>query len=137
MKVIDCPESSDVITFNDKVMGVMENQTNLNRFLQAVDRLGSDEVEILAGSAGIRCLQSVKRSVEGFLDAVLGDMESSMMAVYLRAIESGSVVFAVPCHADKRDSIVEVAVESGARHVAHFGQMVNESFQHRRGDLPP
>lgn len=137
MRLIDCPELSDAPTFNNKVMGVMDHPEKLNRLLRALDALGAEETEVLSGSAGARCLQNVKSSVGGFLDAVLGDMESAMLKVYLQAVESGLVVFAVPCASENREPIVDAAIRAGAHHVVHFGQTVHESFENRTGDLPP
>lgn len=137
MRVVFCPEESDVMTFNDKVMGVFEGRGDFDRFAGSLDLVDGTEVEMLHGAAGRRCLQSVKQSVEGFLDAVLGDMESAMMEIYLQAVERGAVVFAIPATAENRMEIVEAAVRHGGKHIAHFGQIVTESFEHLTGDPPP
>jgi len=136
MKVIECTSEASLITFNDKVMGVFENARDLDEFAKLLEGT-SDRVETLEGPVGARCLKQIKNSVEGFLDAVLGDMESSMLKVYLKAIEKGYMVFAVPATAETRDEIVSAALQFGAKHVAHFGTIVNETFQTYSGDQPP
>jgi len=136
MKLVDCQEESDVVSFNDKVMGVFDRRDDLNRFLASAEVLGAKEAEVLAGARGEHCLQQVKHSVEGFLDAVLGDMESAMLKVYLQAVERGAVVFAIPATSENRDAIVTAAVRHGAKNLAHFGQLVTESFEYLTGDAP-
>lgn len=136
MKLIHCSEESDVMTFNDKVMGVFERRDDLNQFVASLEDLGAEEVEVLDGAGGEISLQQVKQSVEGFLDAVLGDMESAMLKVYLKAVERGAIVFAVPAKSENRNAIVNAAVRHGAKHIAHFGQLMTESFEQLTGDLP-
>lgn len=137
MKVVECPEGSALVSLTDKVMGVFERSEEVARFANSLIAVEPGEVIVLAGPQGEQCLQNLKKSVEGFLDALLGDLESSMLKVYLQAVERGASVFAVPATAENRDEIVDAAIDQGARHVAHFGQAVNESFESRTGDLPP
>lgn len=137
MKVVECPEGSALVSLTDKVMGVFDQHEEARRFAESLDEVEQGKVIVLAGAEGETCLHNLKKSVEGFLDALLGDLESSMLKVYLQAVERGAIVFAVPATADNRDAIVDAAIEGGARHVAHFGQAVNESFERRTGDMPP
>jgi hypothetical protein len=137
MKIVECPEGSALVSLTDKVMGVFERGEDVSRFASSLDAVESGEVIVLTGAEGEACLQNLKKSVEGFLDALLGDLESSMLKVYLQAVERGATVFAVPATAENRDQIVDAAIDQGARHVAHFGQAVNESFENRTGDMPP
>jgi hypothetical protein len=137
MNVVGCPEKSDLMSFNDKVMGVFERLEEFDRFAASVAPDGQAEIEVLYGPSGRTCLEQVKWSVEGFLDSMLGDMESAMMKVYLQAVDRGAVVFAAPATSENRDLIVDTAVRQGGKNIAHFGQLITESFEHLAGDPPP
>ncbi len=135
MRIIDC-DTEETLTFDDKLMGVFEDTQALESFASRVETSFEDEVELLRGAAGQRCLEKVGETVHGFVEALLGDMESGMLKVYLQAVEAGHTVFAIPVTSESRDEIVREAVQLGAKNLAHFGQLVNESFEHLTGDLP-
>jgi len=136
MKVVNCDREIENMTLTGKVMGVFESRERLDAFRDAASLRETDEVEVFEGRDGLQCLKQFSESVEGFLDALLGDMESGMLKVFMQAVERGAVVFAVPVESNERDELVRVAVQHGAKHLAHFGQLVNESFEHLTGDQP-
>jgi hypothetical protein len=118
----------NVVSFSDKVMGEFATHEEFEAFAQDLDNLQIDNVEVLDGESGEIYIREARKSVTGFLDSILGDLESEMLREYERALALGHVVFAVPEARNKRDSIVNLAVDHGAKHVAHFGTFVNESF---------
>jgi len=121
----------NIASFSDKVMGEFKTREQLDGFVRVLERQkhGIETVEVLEGKAGECCLGKLKKSVEGFLDAVLGDAETEMLHAYEQAVAQGSIVFAIPVTAESRDEVVKLAIEYGAKNVAHFGTFVNETFE--------
>jgi len=133
MKVtyLSSESTPNVASFSDKVMGEFPTREQLDAFILSLERQrhGVATVDVLEGKAGEVCLNKLRKSVEGFLDAVLGDAETEMLHAYEKAVAQGRIVFAVPVTAATRDEVVRLAIEHGAKNVAHFGTFVNETFE--------
>jgi hypothetical protein len=136
MDAVDNTKTNDRLSFDGRVMGAFENKAELNAFVQSLGETRSGDIEIYEGAAGLESLKKTRESVGGFLDRMLGDLESSMSNVYTQAIEQGWSVFAVEAEGETKDRIVRTAQQQGARHLVHFGTLVNESYDLMTGDHP-
>src|SRR5439155_14143177 len=98
MKVTSITSEStpDVVSFSDKVMGEFETHADLDTFARDLDNLEIGTIEVLEGESGQAYLRQVRKSVTGFLDYMLGDLESEMLREYEHAAAQGHVIFAVP-----------------------------------------
>jgi hypothetical protein len=122
------PQMPSDNSFSDKVMGVFRSWAEIERFAVELDLLGISEMDVLEGESGEAYLDRVRNSVSGFLDYMLGDLETEMLHEYDAAIAAGHFVFAIPHAAEHGEEIVRRAQGCGAQHVAHFGTFVNTSY---------
>jgi len=126
------PETtSSVMSQSDRVMGVVANHRELEELTWVLEPLGVSTIDVLEGNHGQKILDANKHTFAGFVNTVLGDLETEMRRCYSQEVEDGRIVFAVPITKGNADEIVKAAMSIGAEHIAHFGTLVNENF-----DLP-
>jgi len=121
-------EVADVVPENNlfgKIMGIVENQQQLETVSEALLQLGVTQVEILDGDLGIKDLNGEQQAVSQFF---LGDMEEEMVKRYLEAVTNGMIVFAAVVDPSKAAEAATKAKELGAAEIVHFGTWVITNY---------
>ncbi len=101
-----------------KVIGVLKQQSQLETLIEALAKLGVDDVEAYSGTNGTEQLETWKEAVSQYF---FGDMEGKMVQRYLDAVEGNLIVFAVVVESAGAGKVAEVAKSQGASNVVHFG----------------
>jgi len=127
--------SPTVFTHSDIVMGVVENQSELNKIVDSMTHLGVTEVETLEGELGAEFLKNRESSLRGLVQYYLGDMETATRKIYAYQVSIGHLIFAVPVTDINQSSVIRAIQELFATHVVHFGNFVNESIPSLRKPL--
>jgi hypothetical protein len=120
--------SPSVFTHSDIVMGVVDNQFELDMIVASMSQLGVTEVETLEGELGAAFLRNRESSLMGLVQYYLGDMETETRKTYSYQVSIGHLIFAVPVTAINQDLVIKAVQELFATHIVHFGNFVNQSI---------
>jgi hypothetical protein len=116
------------LSYFDRVMGVRAGRRELDALARVSEGVGVGIVEVLEGAAGAASLDRQEHSCWTFLDKYFGDIEAEMSRRYAHEVGQGRLVFGVPVTRGNKDAVVEAALAHHAKHVAHFGRWIDESF---------
>jgi hypothetical protein len=117
-------EKSDESIYG-KLIGGMKTRRELDAFCKQLSEHGVREIEVWDGSSGTDQLENWHETVSQFL---MGDMEAEMVQRYLNAVSEGKIVFAAIVAPGDANAVGELARDSGAFHVAYFGNSVVTNY---------
>ena len=121
--------SPSVLSRSNRVMGVLENRHELESFIQEIEPLGVGEIEVLEKGQVKDPLTNHELSLKGLLDSIFGDLETELRKIYAREVGQGRLVFTAAVTDDNVDEVVMTAKMRGGKHLAHFGALIEESFE--------
>lgn len=101
-----------------RVVGVVQDGQQLTDLSNALMRMGTGDMEIHRGPAGIAALEKWKDDTDQFF---FGDMEGEILQRYLDAANENLIVFSVIVESSAANEVAEMCKSNGAVEVVHFG----------------
>ena len=109
-----------------KVIGVATGDDQLRLISEALAKLGLHTIEVLEGGEGSKVIEGWQEAVA---NTFLGDMETELVHRFLKAVNHGLIVFAVPIVDSATAKPAAEAVKAqGASEIVDFGTMVITNY---------
>jgi hypothetical protein len=97
-----------------KTLGIVDTRKQFDTLVKALETAGFNRNYYFHGDEGIQLLERVNTFF-------FSDMEERVLSRHIDELKAGHAIIAIETPADRREEVVQLATQHGARRLVHFG----------------